>query len=110
MVTGTPCHSSMPYARRSLVYSHFVTINRIMTVGFWKTQRIKSLQFYFIHDTYLDYILSTIECIISLYIRRCLCSGYFIHGVGHVQYNAMTTVCIYDKQIIFHNDIILMNE
>ena len=24
-------------------------------------------------------------------------SGYFIHGVGHVQYNAMTTVCIYDK-------------
>ena len=57
MVTGTPCHSSMPYARRSLVYSHFVTINRIMTVGFWKSQRIKSSQFYFIHDTYLDYIV-----------------------------------------------------
>ena len=64
MVTGTPCHSSMPYARRSLVYSHFVTINRIMTVGFWKSQRITSLQFYFIHDTYLDYILCNIECII----------------------------------------------
>ena len=64
MVTGTPCHSSMPYARRSLVYSHFVTINRIMTVWFWKSQRIKSLQFYFIHGTYSDYILCNIECII----------------------------------------------
>ena len=101
MVTGTPCHSSMPYARRSLVYSHFVTINRIMTVGFWKTQGIKSLQFYFIHDTYLDYILSTIECIIIY--PPLFMFGLLIHGVGHVQYNAMTTVCIYDKQIIFHN-------
>ena len=32
MVTGTPCHSSSTYARRLLVYSHFVTINRLITV------------------------------------------------------------------------------
>ena len=97
MVTGTPCHSSIPYARRSLVYSHFVTINRIMTVGFWKSQRIKSLQFYFIHGTYSDYMLCNIECIIIY--PRCLCLCYFIHGVAHVHY-AITTVCICDKQII----------
>ena len=64
MVTGTPCHSAMLYVRRSLVYSHFVIINRIMTLGFWNSQRIKSLQFYFIHGTYSDYILCNIECII----------------------------------------------
>ena len=32
MVTGTPCHNSLPYAHRSMVYSHFVTIDRIMTL------------------------------------------------------------------------------
>ena len=101
MVMGTPCHSSMPYARRSLVYSHFVTINRIMTVGFWKSQRITFLQFYFIHDPYLDYILCNIECIIiypPLFMFVLLYS--WCSRVAHVQYNAMTTVCIYDKQII----------
>ena len=98
MVTGTPCHSAMLYVRRSLVYSHFVTINRIMTVGFWNSQRIKSLQFYFIHGTYSDYILCNIECII-IYPSLFMFVLLYIHGVAHVRY-AITTVCICDKQII----------